>query len=338
MSDGPGGDGGPVAPREAASQEAGLPPTVAVWNLLLQPANPWAAAEALLGLSQGAAHMLAGMLLLSSPEAEALLAAMPGLSRSLSMGTTSRPERSVGEVRGPILWSETLAARAASANDQASFVYTVASRAYDTAENRVLVGALRALADAGRTVDTRALRDRDTDLARLINARTMDAIRWLEHRALVDVSLRPVHRRQRQRAKSFRRRQYRPALELMERAEEPLTGEDLALVADTRTRAQHRAIAALVNGLRQRGVLVPPLTVHRGELVGGPLTYVHERSRRGRTGAAGIRLGDRSIDVPAVVEGRMIRVGAAPEGDLGPAHLFLGSTADVDAVLDAAGF
>ena len=147
--------------------------------------------EALLGLSLGAARILASVLLLSSREADRLLKAMPGLSRALTIGTQGRPERSGGELRGPILWAETMAARAASSGDPSCFVYTVAARAYDTPENRVLVAALKALADAGRTVDIRTLRARDTALARLINERSGTAIRWLEHRALVDVAMRP---------------------------------------------------------------------------------------------------------------------------------------------------
>ena len=161
-----------------------------------------------------------------------------------------------------------------------SFVYTTAAKAYDTAENRVLATALKALADAATTIDTREVRDRDTDLGRLIAERSMRAIRWREHRALVDVPQRAT-RRDRQRARTgVRGRKYRVASELLDRAAVPLTADELGMVADERTAAQHAALVALIKGLRARRVEMPQLTVHHGLLEGGPVRYVHERSRR----------------------------------------------------------
>src|SRR5258708_4095368 len=86
-------------------------PTADLWDALAHPVDPWSATEALLGLSSGGAHLLASILLLSSAEAEALLGSMHEVSRALTIGTSGRTERSNGEIRGPILWSETLSAR-----------------------------------------------------------------------------------------------------------------------------------------------------------------------------------------------------------------------------------
>jgi hypothetical protein len=328
-------------PGAAGAHEEGddaLPPTVQLWEQLAQPVDPWSAAEALLGMSLGAARLLAAILLLSSPEAEALLDRLPKLIRTLAMTTTSRPDRSSSEVRGPILWSETTAARSSSAGASGEFVFSIPGRAYDTAENRVLVAALRALASAGQTVDTRALRRRDSDLARLLSERIMLSGRWLEHRALSGIPKRRVTARDRVRTRTMtRRRHYATASDLLDRHAVPLTADDLALVADQSTVAQHWGLVTLIHGLRARHVEVPPLAVHQGILTGGPLTFIHERSRRGRTEPrAGIFLGGHAVDVPAVLEGLDVRVGRAPEGR--PDHLFLGSAGDLDSVLDAAGF
>jgi hypothetical protein len=324
-----------------AARGPDVSPTEVLWDLLAQPVDPWGAAETLLGMSHGAARFLAAILLLSSPEAEDLLDAMPTLTRSLTIGTVGRPERSSGELRGPILWSETMAARAASSGDHNVFVFSIAARAYDTAENRVLVAALRALVEAARTVDTHDLRERDTELGRLVNHRAMLAHRWLEHRAFADVPHR-VSRRDRQRTRAGTgRRKYGLALDVLERHAVPLTADELALVTDVPTRAQHRALGALIAELRRRGVDIPTLTIHRGILQAGPLTYIHPRSRRGRAERrSGIYIGDRAVDVPAVVEGRMLRVGATSPGD-GEGevpHLFLGTLSDAGTVLDAAGY
>jgi hypothetical protein len=324
---------------DAAGERGAAPlsPTEILWALLATPVDPWAAAETLLGMSHGASRLLAAILLLSSPETEDLLNAMPTLTRSLTIGTVGRPERSAGELRGPIQWSETMAARASSSGDTNVFVFSIAARAYDTAENRVLVAALRALVEAARTVDTRALRERDTELARLVNGRAMLARQWLEHRAFVDVPHR-VSRRDKQRTRAgTRRRKYGLALDVLERHGVPLTADELALVTDVPTRAQHRALVALLAEFRRRGVELPNPAIHNGILQAGPLTYIHPRSRRGRAERrSGIYVGDRAVDVPAVVEGRMMRVGA--HGGSDAPHLLLGSVDDAGSVLDEAGF
>jgi hypothetical protein len=275
------------------------PPTERLWDYLARPVDSLAAAEALLGMAHGDARALAAVLLLSSPEAGALLDAMPALSRSLSLSTISRSERSAGEIRGPILWSETIAARSASAGDPGTFVFALTSRAYDTPENRVLVSALRALRGAAKTVEPRALREHHAESAAVVADRSLRAHRWLEHRALIDVSAQ-VTRRDRQRARtSARRRQYAVAGELLARQAVPLSPAQLAAVADTATTAQLWGLVALLDGLRQRRVPLPPLRLDRGLLEGGPIRYVHPRSRpaRSREATAGTFLADRAVQV-----------------------------------------
>jgi hypothetical protein len=309
--------------------------TAELWDELARPIDPWSATEALIGLSSGGAHLLAAILLLSSEEAETLLGKMHDASRALTIGTSGRTERSNGEIRGPILWSETLSARSSGGDDTMVFVYSLPARVYDTPENRVLVGALRVLKEAGRTVNTRALRERDSDLARMLAERSAAAVRWLDHRALSGVPAVRLTARDRQRARSgTRRRTYGPASDLLDRHAVPLTGDDVALVADERTQAQHRGVLWLIRGFRSEGRTLPPLTTHQGLLAGGPLVYVHERSRPGRAERrAGIFLNGRPVDV-VTAGGQPVRTTASPsDGD----RLLLGSEADVRGVLEAAG-
>ena len=310
-------------------------PLELLWERMAQPVNPWAASEALLGMSNGAAQLLAAILLLASSEAEALFAAMPSLSRSLSIQTVGRSEQTSGELRGPILWSETIAARSASAGNPHAFVYTRADRAYDTSENRILVSALRALVRAGRTVDTGALRERDSDLARLVNTRSMLAHRWLEHRPFSGVADRIAPRdRQRTRAGN-KHRQYQVAIDLLDRHAVPLAPEDLALVVDPSTQAQLTAVSALVEGASGRGINLPHLVVHNGAVEGGPILFIHRRSRRARAeGRSGLHLAGRPVDVSADVAGRMVEVEATPPG---AGHLRYDGPASVAALFGAAG-
>src|SRR4051794_41006699 len=117
-------------------------PAEDLWGMLARPLDCHRVAESMLGLTPVAARLTSGVILASSPEVDQLIEEMPVIIRSLAIATTARNERLHGEVRGPVVWSETMAARASSAGDPAVFVCTNSVRAYDTAENRVLVGAL----------------------------------------------------------------------------------------------------------------------------------------------------------------------------------------------------
>ncbi len=85
---------------------------------------------------------MVGARVATSPEAEALLEAMPKTVRSLATSLQTQTERCLGSLRGPVLWSETMSARASSFGDEGLFVCKTPSRAYDIDENRVLVAAL----------------------------------------------------------------------------------------------------------------------------------------------------------------------------------------------------
>ena len=98
----------------------------------------------------------------------------------------TEPERCYGELRGPVLWSETMSARSASAGDPGLFVCATTTKAYDTDENRVLKAALDAIRRAG--VD--AVHGSDTwhdDVARRARHNGNRASHLLEHRTLSGV-------------------------------------------------------------------------------------------------------------------------------------------------------
>ena len=103
-------------------------------------ARPFALIEvvdALLGLSTEVVQQLAGVTVAVCDEAAALLADAPVLVRSLTTSVASVPIRTRGEVRGPVLWSETMSARAATAGDTDLFVCKSPQRDYDTPENLI---------------------------------------------------------------------------------------------------------------------------------------------------------------------------------------------------------
>ncbi len=272
-----------------------------VWPRLARPFDPVRVVEALLGLPNRQIRLLSGAVLATSAAAEALLSAMPITLRSLAIATTDRPMRCYGEVRGPILWGETIAARRASAGDQGIFVCATTSKAFDTDENRVLVAALELLRQAGREIE-HAGASYDDEMLRRARHNAGLALRYLEHRTLASVPRgRPDGRAMRRTRAGTRRNTYRPAVAMLERAVEPLGLDELEGLCDSRTSAQLHLLANLAGGLEERGVRVPVLRVAEGALEAGPLSYRHPQARGDRGRLHGIVLGRVLVDVPDAV-------------------------------------
>ena len=152
----------------------------------------------------------------------------------------------MGELRGPVLWAETMSARSASAGDPGLFVCATTTKAYDTDENRVLKAALHAVHRAARQAEHGA--DSHTTRSSSGLATTASsAARLLEHQTLAQVPVvRPTGRALRRTRAGSRRHTYRPALALLRRAAEPMGADHLNAFADERTRAQHDLLAATI--------------------------------------------------------------------------------------------
>lgn len=85
-----------------------------------------------------------------SPQAERLLDEFPRTVRGLATSMQIQNERCKGELRGPVLWSETMSARASSFGDPDLYVCMTPSHAYDIDENQVLMAALMAVRNAAK--------------------------------------------------------------------------------------------------------------------------------------------------------------------------------------------
>jgi len=267
--------------------------TLELWHRLIRPFDAAAAVEALTGMHATNARQIVGMRLATSREADALLDRMHETVRSLSIATTSSPARCEGEVRGPILWSETMAARSASPGAANVFVCASPVKAYDTEENRVLRYALSKLRDAARDADPTGHSHGDDETIRRARFNGTRAIRALEHRTLVAVSKAKPNGRAVQKARTgSRARTYRPAVALLERAVEPLDAELVAEHCDDHTRRQHGLLLALADRLQ-----LGPFHVTGQWLENGPLRYVHKQ-RAGTDEMYGVLLRDLLLDVP----------------------------------------
>lgn len=251
--------------------------TRVLWSALPQPVPVRDAARALFGLPNDLVKQLAGALVATSPEAEALLLAMPEMLRDLSITTEQTAERCQGEVRGPILWSETMAARAGTAGATDVFVCLTARRAYDTAQNRVLVAALSEIRRAAVDSDPVARQAYDDEVLQRARANGDEARRFIEHRTLRDVSRKRLTRREISKATSGRRsQQYQPAIDMLERGRDPIALNNLLAFNDARTAWQHWLIVTLASQLRKRGAPLGAFKMTpRGDLRSGRLTYRH---------------------------------------------------------------
>ncbi len=276
----------------------GADATAGIWRRLARPFELTELVDAFMGIRPAVVEALGAVKLCSSPEAMALLAAMPALIRSLSTSVGSQTIRSRGEIRGPVLWSETMSARASSLGDENLYVCAAPQREYDTPANRALVHALRRLAAVGPALDRAPAGWRDDPRVHHARLVSRAAHNWVEHPSLSRVSAEPLDARDLKRVRAGKSRaRYMPALALAEVAAEPLGPADLVTLCDRRTRLQHWVLLAIVQELEARGLAVPPFRVEGAALLAGPITYVHARHRMGEEQLHGILVGHVLVDV-----------------------------------------
>jgi hypothetical protein len=243
---------------------------------------------------------IVGMAVATSPEAERLLQTFPRTIRSLATSIHTNAERCIGSLRGPVLWSETMSARASSFGDDDLFVCSTPSRAYDIDENHVLVYALAEVRDAARlAADAAGASGGSSEATRTVRRHAVEATRYLEHPSLRSVSRKKPGARAIKRTRSGKhRKSYDAALGVVERAAKPLTPDEIRDWCDERTRAQHHVLMGVVNRLERVGSRLPAFRVEQGSLVAGPVQYSHPRHLGERSATAGIVIGQLLIDVP----------------------------------------
>ncbi|MEZ5244253.1 MAG: hypothetical protein R2707_04085 [Acidimicrobiales bacterium] len=286
--------------------DASLEPTAELWNRLARPFDMAHTVDALLGLSTDVVEQLVGVLLATCDEAETLLHDMPRTLRTLKTSVGSNNERCVGELRGAIQWSETLAAQASSLGNRDVYVCASTRRAYDIEENQVLVGALQAVARAGAGVDIVDQDSYEDEGLRRARHNAKVARRYLDHRTLeaVRVDGRPSARAIKRTRSGKSRAAYLPALAMLERVNEPLSLDELSPYCDQRTRVQHGVLVGVIEELEARGMRVPALRAEGGSLFAGPVEFVHPRRRGDRSRLHGILIGNVLVDVPERLKSR----------------------------------
>ena len=311
-------------PEAVHGQAGGGDAVERIWQRIRRPIDTRAALGALVGIPSITARQLVSASTAGSREASTLLAAMPQLIRDLSISTAAVPERFVHQVRGPVLWSETLSARSASAGDPSVFVCATVARAYDTPENRLLAAALAMVVRGGRDVERLRRPGREEPELFVAARRNADAAqRFLDHRTLTGVRRDRVARRAVARLQHDpRRRAYRPVVAMLAKAAEPLDAATVRVFCDPRTVALHDLLLATADHVTRRGVHLPPFLVADHALVAGPIRFRHP-AHPSAGDQAGVSLGPVRLDA------------AGPHDPIPGATVITGRAHLVD-VLDAA--
>ena len=249
-----------------------------LWRRLAHPVDPIAAAEVLIGIHPTNARQLLAVALAASPEADVLLDGLPTVLRSLAVSTTSEPVRCDGEIRGPVMWSATMAARSASPGAGGVFICASPIKAYDTPENQVLVAALARVVRAARSADSPVDGPHhapayDVRRAKLNGERAHQA---LQHRALQVVSTVRIDGRTLHKARTGAKAAvFRGAVDVLARSAVDGAAEDLGSYVDEALATQQTLAADALTLLTMRGRTSGQLRLVDGRAVSGPFAFDH---------------------------------------------------------------
>jgi hypothetical protein len=254
--------------------------------------------RSLAGVPEEALRDLSLLWIATTREAANLLDTTPELLRVLASTTTMRSERCVGNVHGPVLWSETLNARAHTMGGDDIFVCGVQSRDFDIAENRVLLGALDLVARSAAVLDGDAAAILSPATRALIRQRAEEARRLRGDRHLEGVRRGRVAQNSMQKVERSRRaRHYAPAADVLRRRTSPFDAAAFVEVVDPATASQLRALELILEAIASRTPRRSPLRCVGVEAMAGPVRYRNWR-RATSSGRHGILVGDVLVDGP----------------------------------------
>lgn len=271
-----------------------------LWWRLARPFDAASTIGAITGLPPKELDRLLGLAVATSAEADRLIEEFPHTIRSLATSMQTHAERCVGELRGPVLWSETISARAASFGNPDVYICSTPSRAYDVEENQVLVWALVRVHEAAEAAQAETAAVVDESLQRHAWRNGVAAGRFAEHPSLAHVARRlPGPRAFKKIRTGKKRKAYEPALAVLDRLAEPLAPAEVRALCDDRTEALHELLMRIVHALEVRtDNRLPEFRIEHGGLYSGPLQFHHPEAKATADRTAGIMVGPLLVDVP----------------------------------------
>ena len=232
--------------------------TATLWARRSRTTPALRVASLLVGLDAVTLDDAVVLALAASDEATALLDGMEVRVRTLPTRTVVEPVRCDQSVRGQILWSDTVVARAGAGGAEDLFVCARTGRTWDTPESRALVGALVALTRADAAL-ARPLSGRlDPEVRRQVASVAAEAASWRRHPHLADVAdVRLDGRSLAALRRGHRAGRVAPLLAIRARLREPFTAADVSSLAPAAARRVHDEVLARVHDetatLRVRG-------------------------------------------------------------------------------------
>ncbi|MEI7886511.1 MAG: hypothetical protein WCJ04_03880 [Actinomycetes bacterium] len=226
-------------------------PTAALWLRRHPSSDTVLCLSGLLRISFDLAEDLISVSIAQSSESREFLVQLDRTLGSMTLSVERTPERCVNSVRGSVLWSETMTARASALGNEDIFVCSVPSRSFDTAENRLLAHAVVRLGSADsalKRIDPEILDSMGIDGSE-ISAIAELANQWRSDLRLkgipsIEPSLRERSRIQHRRSTV----RLRPLLALRQIMREPFPAPARALdtLVDAQTRRYHEELLASI--------------------------------------------------------------------------------------------
>ncbi len=251
-------------------------PTSQLWRSRARAAPAIPYASALIGLDVATLSDAVAIALAGSAEATSLLDGMELRVRTLTTGVDASSERCVNSVRGPILWGETLTARANALGNDDVFVCMTAMRSFDTVENRVLVAALESIARAERALRGPMGERVLPREAQRIAAVAGEARRWRRHPRLSGVKGSRLDGRDMARLRGGHRvSRMKAVFAVRDRSLDPLDATDLSDLADVSTLVYHGFVTSVLRRLVERGLVTGATGYHDGSLRLGAASFRH---------------------------------------------------------------
>jgi len=283
-------------------------PTATLWRRRSPRSPAVPSATALTGVETSTLSDATSIALAASDEARALLDGMEVRIRTLPTTVATSSERCVSSVRGPIMWSETLTARANALGNDDVFVCMTTSRSFDTIENRLLVDALNSIAVAARALRGPTGERVDPDEAARIEAIAIEAAGWRGDSRFADVTTRRLTGRAAAHVRGGHRRAWmEPIHAVRSRAREPFWPEDVVGLCDEWTAALHRTVVQVLDALDRPHLM----TLSDGGLWSGPVSFRHPDAPG--SGVAGLAVRGRPVlpggDVAAAPWARRLPTG-----------------------------
>lgn len=256
--------------------------TARLWERRARGSHAIAYAAALIGGDVGTLTDAWSITLAASDEAGALLDGMELRIRTLPTGVDTHPERCVSSVRGPIMWSETITARANALGNDDVFVCSLTRRSFDTVENRILVAALEAIARAERALRGPTGSKVPEDEAARIATVAREAASWRSHPRLSGVHGGRLTGKDMARLRGgHRMARMAKVMAIRARVAEPFVAEDLVGLSDPWTRHYHSFVAHVIDLLGDSVQLPSTFSVSDGGLWCGPVSWRHPQADGG---------------------------------------------------------